>query len=115
MGIEISQNYNLSRLKQWLDYELSASTLLLLSWLWDFTIILAAVAALLFTPFMLKILFEEKKFGWIIAFAVIVVVPLISVFFIDVFYYKFVFAGVILILFYFYCGVLRFAVKDWIH
>jgi len=115
MEIEISQNYNLNRLKQWLDYELSASTLLLLSWLWNFTVILAVVAAMLFTPFMLKILFEERKFGWIITFAVIVVVPLTSVFFIDVFYYKSVFIGVTLIFFYFYCGVLRFAVKNWIH
>lgn len=114
MEVEISRNYNISRLKQWLDYELSTSTLILLSWFWNFTIILAAITAVLFTPFMLKILFEERKFGWIITFLIVIILPAVIIFFIDnTNNYQYILGGVVLVFFYFYCFVLRFVIKDW--
>jgi len=114
MEIEVNKNYNLSRLKQWLDYELSTSTLILLSWFWNITIIVAAITAIIFTPFMLKILFEERRFGWIITFIILVILPTGGILFIDnTLGYQYIFGGVILVLFYFYCFVLRFVIKDW--
>jgi len=114
MEIEISRNYNLRKLSQWLNYELSTSTLLLLSWFGSITIILAAVTAILFAPFMLKVLFEERKFGWITAFFIIVVLPTGMIFFLNnAFNYQYILGGVVLVVFYFYCFVLKLAIKDW--
>ncbi|MCX6167980.1 MAG: hypothetical protein NTX65_01470 [Ignavibacteriales bacterium] len=114
MEIEISKNYNARRLQQWLDYELSSLALMLLSWFWNFAIFLMIIAAFLFTPFMIKILFEERRFGWIIFFLLIVVIPVCGVFLLGS---DSTYASIIrlipLALFYFYCFVLRLAVKDW--
>jgi hypothetical protein len=114
MEIEITKNYNARRLQQWLDYELSSLLLMLLSWFWSFSIILLTLAAILFTPFMLKILFDEKRYGWIIFFTLIVIIPAVTFFFIlDDVSYKSIFELIPLALFYLYCFVLRLAVKDW--
>lgn len=114
MEIEISKDYNIRRLQQWLDIELSTSMLLLLSWFWNFTIFISAIAAIIFTPFMLKILFEERKFGWIFLFIIFVTLPILWLLFggynSD---YKFIFGLIVLGLFYFYCFVLRIVIKDW--
>ena len=110
-----SKNQNLKRLNYWLKYELSSSALLLLSWLWGITILLSTVAALVFTPFMLHILFQEKKFGWITFFIIIVILPAITVliFFLHSNYLMFLIL-IPLVLFYFYCFLLRYTVDDWL-
>ena len=110
-----SKNQNLKRLNYWLKYELSSSALLLLSWLWGITILLSTVAALVFTPFMLYILFQEKKFGWITFFIIIVILPAITVliFFLHSNYFMFLIL-IPLVLFYFYCFLLRYTVDDWL-
>lgn len=114
MDIEISKDYNLRRLQKWLDLELSTSVLILLSFFANITLILAAIAAVTFTPFMIKILFDERRFGWIIFFVILVLIPLIYTFLIsnnDSLNY--IFQLISLALFYFYCFILRLAIKDW--
>lgn len=114
MEIEISKNYNVRRLQQWLGYEISTLLLMLLSWFWNIAIILMIIAAFLFTLFMLKILFEERRFGWIIFFFLFVIIPTCGFFFLEIdASYKFAIEMIPLALFYFYCFVLKLAIKDW--
>lgn len=114
MEIEVSKDYNLRRLQQWLDYELSTIMLMLLSWFWNLALLLMIIAAFLFTPFMLKILFQERRFGWIIFFFLMVILPATGTLFLNIDpSYKFAFELIPLALFYFYCFVLRLAIKDW--
>lgn len=116
MGIDVSKDYNIGRLQQWLDYELSTVLLFFLSWFWTLMIVLMGIAAILFTPLMLKILFQERKFGWITFFLILVVIPLIVIQFLDIEpNYKFAMSLIPFALFYFYCFLLRFAVRDWLH
>jgi hypothetical protein len=72
------------------------------------------LAAILFTPFMLKVLFEERRFGWIIYFIIIVLIPVIAIYFFNFgLSYKPAFQLIPLGTFYFYCFTLRLAIKDW--
>lgn len=114
MDIEISKNYNVRRLQQWLDYELSTFILMLLSWFVHFALLLAIIAAVIFTPFMLKVMFEERRFGWIVFFFLMVIFPAAGVLFLNIdSAYKAVAELISLALFYFYCFILRLAIKDW--
>jgi hypothetical protein len=116
MDIIPDSSYNLRRLQHWLEYEISASGLLLFSWFWGLLLGLAALAAIIFTPFMLKILYEEGKYGWIIFFFVMVIAPSIIIFFLDI-----GITGMMLLsyismgLFFLYCFALKFAVRGWIN
>jgi hypothetical protein len=113
--IDFSQNYNLNQLKKFLNYEISLSTLYFLSFLAFAFIFAAFAAALIFTPYMLYILFKEDKKSWIVIFIIIVIIPLILLIILT-----FLFAfdkSLFLIplgLFYFYCFLLRFEVNGWI-
>ncbi len=110
-----SKDQNLKRLNYWLKYELSSSTLLLLSWFWGPAILLSTIAAVVFTPFMIYTLFKEKKFGWIIFFGILIILPLIIIIVFSL--HSTYFMELILIplaLFYFYCFLLRFTVSDWL-
>jgi len=114
MEIEINKNYDVNRLRRWLDYELSTSVLLLLSWFWGISIWLMTIAAILFTPFMLKILFQERRYGWIIFFLISVIIPTIGILFLEIdSTYKIVFKLIPLAFFYFYCFLLRLVIRDW--
>ncbi|MGA7836947.1 MAG: hypothetical protein WB996_03215 [Ignavibacteriaceae bacterium] len=115
MEIIIDKKYRLKKLHYWLKYELSTSTLLLLSWLWILAIGLATAAAIIFTPFMLTILFKEKKYGWIIFFVIIVILPAASaiIYFLNSDYLQ-ILALVPLVLFYFYCFLLRITIHEWL-
>ena len=111
----INQHKDLTRLKKYLNYELSSSTLFLLSFMVAVFIFLASAAAVIFTPFMLNVLYKENRKGWILFFVIIVIVP----------FTLFIILGLavefsrplILItlgLFYFYCFLLRFEVNNWV-
>jgi len=114
-NIYIDQNYNLTRLKKYLNYQVSSSLLFFLSFQAFILIFLASAAALIFTPFMLYVLFTEKKKGWIILFIVVVVIPIILLIILSI---EVEFSRPLLFislgLFYFYCFLLRFEVNDWV-
>jgi len=114
MDIEISKSYSVRRLQQWLDYELSTSLLMFLSWFWNIALLLAIIASIIFTPFMLKVMFEERRFGWIVFFFLMVILPFVGILFFNIdSSYKFAIELIPLALFYFYCFILRLAIKDW--
>ncbi|MBU2494681.1 MAG: hypothetical protein KJ571_18825 [Bacteroidetes bacterium] len=111
----INQNYNLIRLKKYLNYEVSGLVLFILSFQVFIFIFLASAAVLIFTPFMLYVLYTEKKKGWLILFIIIVFIPLmvliVSFIFIE-FSRPMLFISIGL--FYFYFFLLRFDVNEWV-
>jgi len=116
MELYSSRHSDLLRLRKWLDYELSSSALLFFSWLWGFLLLGAVLAAVVFIPFMIKVLFQEKKYGWLIYFFLIVVVPAVIIYSINIdFLYKVLFTSYVpLALFLFYCFTLKLAVRTWV-
>ena len=72
-------------------------------------------AAVLFTPFLFYVLIKEKRYGWITIYFFMVVLPYIIILLI---FYNFVLLGawllVPVILFYFYCFLLKSSVADWL-
>ncbi|MGE5315857.1 MAG: hypothetical protein ACM3Q4_14280 [Acidobacteriota bacterium] len=101
------------RLQQWLDYELSTSVLILLQTLWKVTIIVAAVAAVVFTPFMLSVLWHERRWGWIVSFFMVVVIPFVIALLGASAKYAFILWLIPLGTFYLYCGALRLSIGSW--
>ena len=67
----------------------------------------------IFTPYILYVLFKEKRYGWIITYFVIVIVPGVLAITVLGFAYGFIifipFAP-----FYFFCFLIKFSVDDWI-
>ncbi|MFA8341370.1 MAG: hypothetical protein ACEPO8_00230 [Rhodothermaceae bacterium] len=105
----------LSKLNFYLSYELSTGTLALLSYLYTITLVLAVAAAAIFTPFMLFILYREKRFGWINLFLIFIIIPLMLTFtnlipdyLAEVLRYS-ILGG-----FYMYCVLLKLVVRDWL-
>lgn len=114
-NIDLVQNNNLTQLKKYLNYEISTSILYFLSFQVFIFIFLALATALIFTPFMLYVLFKEDKKGWIVLFLIIVIVPTI-IFIVSAILFSF--SNPLLIvsigLFYFYCFLLRYGVNGWV-
>jgi hypothetical protein len=67
----------------------------------------------LFTPYILFVLFKEKRFGWIAAYIIMVIIP--GVIAITVLGYAY---GLILLIlfapFYLFCFFIKFSVDEWI-
>jgi len=72
-------------------------------------LIVIIFAAIVFTPFMLYVLYKEEKKGWIISFSIIVLLPLIPI---SLFYPDLLLIG--LAPFYLFCFLLRMEVKGWL-
>lgn len=108
-------NYNLERLQKILNYNLSTSALFVLWYFSGLSILLIIVAAIIFSPFILFVLYKEKKSNWIITFGVMVFIPMILVaFFLRSSGYASIGALVVLALVYLFCFVLKFSVNEWI-
>lgn len=115
MEIEITGRklYYLRKLSQYLNYELSSSILYFLSNAVSITLILAIVAATIFTPFMLYFLFRAKKIGWLITFFIIVIIPFIICIIIGLkVNFLAAFALIPLGFFYFYCFILKISTNE---
>lgn len=115
MDIDIisSERYNLEKMSRYLNYELSTAVLYFLSYAWGFTLILSIIAATLFTPFLLFVLFKEKKFAWLISFIISVIIPFIVCIILGLHYGHL--AAFILIplgFFYLFCFVFKYSVND---
>lgn len=71
-------------------------------------------AAVLFMPYMLFVLYKLDKKGWIIFLNILVILPLlvIVVFLNDLLFFA-ALVQIPLLLFYFYCFLLRFSINEW--
>ncbi len=116
-NIGLHSNYNLARLSKYLNYHITTFALFIASWFGAIFLLVAALGGLIFAPYMLYVLYQENKKGWILFFAIIVIVPFILLIIISFLYPSFKLTIVILItlgLFFLYCFLLRFEVNDWI-
>lgn len=80
---------------------------------WALLFIFVAAAVLLM-PYMLFVLYKLGKKGWIIFFNILVILPLlvIVIFLHDLMFFA-ALVQIPLLLFYFYCFLLRFPVNEW--
>lgn len=75
-----------------------------------------ALAAILFTPYIFYVLIKEKRFGWIVIFFAMIIIPLLLAHIL--FRGEFVYEGLMLIplaSFYFYCYQIKFEVDKWLN
>ncbi len=104
------ENINrLENLYKYLNYEVSSSLLYLGSWFIPMFVPLLFLAAIVFTPYLLFVLYKEEKTGWIIFFVLSTLIPIILLL---IFYPAIIMAG--LIPFYLFCFLLRMETKGWI-
>lgn len=108
-------DYFLTKLKLYLNFELSSSALYIMSFSYGIVLFLTAGAALIFTPLMIYVLFKMRKYFWLLLFFTLVILPPPIVYLIssDKTYFT-VLLFIELGIFYFYCVVLRFVVNDWV-
>lgn len=105
----------MKKLYYFLNFELSTSTLLLFASLGPLFIVIMMLTSLLFAPYMLYVLYKDEKYGWIITFSMFVVIPtLLNFSQINSMMFKSSLNYIVLGMFYFYCFLLRFSVKDWL-
>lgn len=113
MEIKVNKNYSIKRLQKWLDYELSTSVLLILQYVHGIAFVFAVIASVIFTPIMLKSLLDEERYGWMIFFAIIVGLPITFLLLVVNSTWFDIVMYIPLGAFYFYCFLLRLAIKDW--
>ena len=68
-------NERLKNLRKWLNFELPGVILFGLSFFYNFAFTTFLIVASVFTPYLIYVLFLEKRYGWIIFFAVFVALP----------------------------------------
>lgn len=78
-------------------------------------IIIAISPPVLVTPFIVYVLYREKRYGWLVSYLIIVILPVV------VFYIIFqdmaeyiVWLPVYMVPFYFYCFLIKYSVDEWI-
>ncbi len=106
---------SIRRLRAILWFEISTVVLFLLSFFGPFIIAIAIIAALLFTPYMLYVLFKEKRYAWISVFFFMIIIPYVII--LLIFYdYILLTAWLLLpvILLYSYYFLLKYSVDDWL-
>jgi len=78
--------------------------------------IIAMTASILFTPYMLYVLYKEKKYGWIMFFSIIVIFPtLLSFSLINSELIKSLINYSILGMVYIYYFLLRLTINEWVN
>ena len=78
-------------------------------------IIIAISPPVLVTPFIFYVLYREKRYGWLVSYFIIVILPVV------IFYVIFqemieyiVWLPVYMVPFYFYCFLIKFSVDEWL-
>lgn len=110
-----TKDQSLLKLKQYLNYQLSGTVLYFLSFFTVIFLFLASASAIIFSIFMLKVLYRERKTGWIIFFFILVIIPIFLISLISLWIPAFKPLMLFSIgLFYLYFFFLRFEVNDWV-
>jgi len=108
--------YNrLVRLKNFLNYEISTSILLILWFLQGVGYFLMVLSALALIPLIIKVLLEQKKVAWLFSLLILVLLAVVINF------TEFKNSVVLMIIkilpvvgFYFFCFALKWVIGDWI-
>jgi len=78
-------------------------------------IFIAISPPVLVTPFIFYVLYREKRYGWLVSYFFIVILPLVIFYgiFQDMIEYI-IWLPVYMVPFYFYCFLIKFSVDEWI-
>ncbi|WP_340105356.1 hypothetical protein [Rhodohalobacter sp. 8-1] len=107
-------SFNVENLRLWLTWELSASSLFFLSFFRIATLYILGPVIVLFIPVLIGTLYLERRYGWLIFYALFVLTPSIFIYFIidsGTWYFALQFFPIGLFLF--YCLLLRLTVAGW--
>jgi len=78
-------------------------------------LIIIAIAAILFTPYIFYVLIKEKKYGWIISFFMMTLIPLSLTY---ILFKDSIFIEALILIpllsFYIYCYIIKFEVDKWL-
>lgn len=112
-----SQRTHLQRLNYYLNFETSSVIIYLIFLFLSSTILILILGATagVFTPYMLFVLFKEKKTGWLITFIIMIIVPFI----LGMIFYSpeaksVLLSNVTLGTFFLYCFFLKMSTRDWV-
>jgi len=105
----LENTQRLESLYKYLNYEISSSVLYFASWFVGMLLPLLFLLAIVFSPYMLYVLYLEEKKGWIITFVLLIILPAILTL---IFFPMIIIVG--LAPFYFYCFILRMEVRNWL-
>ncbi len=115
---KLESTLRLEKFYKYLNYEINTSWFLPIAWLMYLMfgnngvaiigLILSAVA-IIFTPFLIYVLFKEGKFGWLITFVILVILPALVVI---TFLFKYLIIA--MLPFYLFCFLIRMETKGWI-
>lgn len=110
----INDIIELKRFRAILYFELSTAVIFILNF-WPINLYVIVGVAILFTPYMLYVLYKERKYGWIVIFCLMVVLPY-PVIYLIIGEYILLTAWLLLpvIPFYLYCFLIKFSVDDWL-
>lgn len=107
----------LRKLKRILNYQISTWLLFMISFLFisPILIVILAVAALLFAFYIIFALYKNHKYGWIAAFFITIIIPVIILAFIVELNYSVIILLIIEVAaFFIYCAALRLTVNLWV-
>jgi hypothetical protein len=105
----LENTQRLESLYKYLNYEIFSSVLYFASWFVGMLLPLLFLLAIVFSPYMLYVLYLEEKKGWIITFVLLIILPAILTL---IFFPMIIIVG--LAPFYFYCFILRMEVRNWL-
>jgi hypothetical protein len=108
------RNSHIKKLDYYLNYELSTSSLFLLILVNVAFLPIIFLAAVIFTPYLLFVLIKERKYGWIITFFLMVVLPFTAIQFFVSGAAASLLSSIILGMFYIYCFLLKMTTRDWV-
>jgi hypothetical protein len=115
MNIEDLKYHRLVKLKNYLNYEISSSVLLILWFVQGIGYFLMVLAALALIPLILKVLLENRKVAWLVSLIILFILAVVTNF---AEFKNPVVSMIIKILpivgFYFYCFALKWSIGDWI-
>ncbi|NLT50676.1 MAG: hypothetical protein GXX85_07160 [Ignavibacteria bacterium] len=112
---KLNRKNKLEKLNRVLTYQISGFSLLILSFFVEFVIVVFAACALIFSSYLIYILWGERKIGWIASFIIMMFSPLLLHFvdtgieMLDNSFYL-----VPIVSFFLYCFLLKIALADWI-
>ncbi len=68
-------NERLKNLRKWLNFELPGAVLFAISFFYNVAFTVFIVVAIIFTPYMIFVLIQERRYGWILFFVLFVLLP----------------------------------------
>ena len=108
------KNPHLERIDRLLKYELSSSSLFMISFFYGSAYYLLLAAVFLFLPYLMFVLHREEKYIWFYSLLVLVVIPALVV---NIFgggsQWNFVLNYTIIAIFFMHCVLLKWTVPQW--